>query len=265
MALNFNYEFINNEQTQSIILLHGFLSSKESMRELAEDLSDLRNVFLVDLPGFGKTMSTDSSYTMTDIAGGLVRLAADHGVHQFDVLGYSMGGRTALALTAVFSRHINKCILESASPGISDEVKKAERLEIDKARSELMISDYTEFLKFWQGMPLFDSQHRVSAADLNEQHANRLAQIPAEAADSLLKYGTGVQPSYWDALMHLENDFYLLAGEDDKKFVALAQTMSERLKNAKLDIVESAGHNVHLENYNTYIQRVREYLKEDNS
>ncbi|MGO1922792.1 MAG: 2-succinyl-6-hydroxy-2,4-cyclohexadiene-1-carboxylate synthase [Jeotgalicoccus sp.] len=263
--LNFNYELIDNKQPKTIMLLHGFLSSKESMRGIAEGLSDLRNVILVDLPGFGGTNSTLHDYCMEDIAGGLISIADRHGINTFDVLGYSMGGRTALALTAHFPARIEKCILESASPGITDNEKKAERLLIDQERSESIVKDYHEFLKFWQSMPLFQTQHYVDESLLKSQHEERLQQIPAEAADSLLKYGTGAQRSYWDDLSSLHNHFCLITGSEDKKFIGVAHSMSEVLKSAKLNIVENCGHNIHLENYEAYINLVREYLEEDNS
>ena len=263
--MNFNYEYLDRGKSQTILLLHGFLSSKESMRRVADGLKDIRNVMLVDLPGFGQTKSADIDYSMDTIADGLVSLMKHHDIHQFDVLGYSMGGRTALALTASYPKMINKCILESASPGIIDAEKRAERYKIDSERSNFIVKDYDAFLKFWQDMPLFNSQQRISPELLNAQHQERLTQQPKEAADSLLKYGTGVQRSYWEDLSQLDNDFYLIAGSDDEKFVAVAQSMSERLKSAKLNIVEHAGHNVHLENYHSYIKQVRDYLKEDNS
>lgn len=263
--LNFNYELLDNNQPKTIMLLHGFLSSKESMRATAEGLSDLRNVILVDLPGFGGTNSTSHDYRMEDIASGLISIAGRYGIESFDVLGYSMGGRTALALTAEFPEHIEKCILESASPGIADDGKKAERFLIDQERSELITGDYCEFLKFWQSMPLFETQQHIDESLLKAQHEERLQQIPAEAADSLLKYGTGVQRSYWNDLKRLHNKFYLITGSEDKKFIRVAETMSERLKNAKLNVVENCGHNIHLENYEAYINLVRKYLEEDNS
>ena len=86
-----------------------------------------------------------------------------------------------------------------------------------------------------------------------------------EVKNSLLKYGTGVQRSYWNDLSGLNNHFYLITGSEDKKFIKVAETMSERLKSAKLDIVENCGHNIHLENYEAYINLVRKYLEEDNS
>lgn len=263
--LNFNYELIDNSQDRTIMLLHGFLSSKESMRDIAEGLSDLRNVILVDLPGFGGTNSTEFDYRMEDIAAGLVNIAGSCQVKTFDVLGYSMGGRTALALTAHFPECIEKCILESASPGIPDDKKRAERLAVDTERSQFIVNDYEEFLVFWQRMPLFQTQQHMNQAALNAQHRERMQQIPAEAADSLLKYGTGVQRSYWNDLNDLTNDFYLITGSEDRKFSAIAESMSERLKSAKLGIVENCGHNVHLENLEVYINTVRKYLEEDNS
>lgn len=235
------------------------------MRDIANDIKDIRNVILVDLPGFGGTKSVAADYSMSDITAGLINIIDTLNLKTVDVLGYSMGGRVALALTSSYPNRIGKCILESASPGIKTGDAKLARLEVDKKRSELIVSDYDRFLKDWQAMPLFDTQKSVETPLLKAQHAERLAQIPAEVADSLLKYGTGVQQSYWSDLEQLQNNFCLIVGSEDEKFVKIAESMSERLKNAKLNVVENCGHNVHLEHYKKYINIISKYLEEDNS
>lgn len=263
--MNFNYEFINNKQQQTIMLLHGFLSSKESMRKIAEDLKGHRNVILVDLPGFGGTSSVAIEYSMEDITSQLIKITDELSQKKIDVFGYSMGGRVALALACSYPERIAKCILESASPGIQNADVKISRLEVDKKRGEFIVSNYEAFLKDWQSMPLFETQQRVDTSLLEAQHRERLEQQPDEAADSLLKYGTGVQASYWNELSKISNEVLLIVGSEDMKFVEIAESMSESLKNAKLNIVEDCGHNIHLENYQTYINLVLKYLEEDNS
>lgn len=263
--MNFKYEFINNNQQQTIMLLHGFLSSRESMRKIAEDLNGHRNVILVDLPGFGGTSSIAVEYSMEDITSQLIKITDALALKTIDVLGYSMGGRVALALTCSYPERIAKCILESASPGIQNKDAKRARLEVDKKRAGFIVSNYEVFLKEWQSMPLFETQQRVDTSLLKAQHRERLQQKPDEAADSLLKYGTGVQGSYWEELDKLSNEVCLIVGSEDKKFVRIAESMSESFKNAKLNIVEDCGHNIHLENYQAYINLVLKYLEEDNS
>ena len=45
-------------------------------------------------------------------------------------------------------------------------------------------------------------------------------------ANSLLGIGTGSQNSYWEALSSVPNPVYLLTGEYDAKFVAIAREMA---------------------------------------
>ena len=88
-----------------------------------------------------------------------------------------------------------------------------------------------------------------------------MSQDVHEAADSLLKYGTSVQPSYWSRLAELDFPVCLIVGEKDQKFVDIARSMSERMKGATLIIVESCGHNIHLENFKVFIELIRNRLK----
>lgn len=235
------------------------------MKGIAESLSDVRNVILVDLPGFGATKSVSISYTMVDIAHGLKNIIQELKLKQVDVFGYSMGGRTALAFEAIHPEYVDRLILESASAGIKDKASKRDRLKVDRRRHDKMIEDYPGFLRDWENLPLFNSQKNLEPHILASQKSERESLNPLEAADSLLKYGTGVQDSYWDDLEDINNPILLIVGEEDEKFVSIGKTMSQLVKSAKLEIVESCGHNIHLEAFDVFIEILKAYLQEEDS
>lgn len=52
-----------NKKPENVVLLHGVGGSALSFIEMIEPLSERANIFIVDLPGFGRSRSLDKTYT----------------------------------------------------------------------------------------------------------------------------------------------------------------------------------------------------------
>ena len=218
-----------------------------SMEGVAGELASHFNTLTVDLPGFGGTPSTGIDYGMEDIAEGLRRLLISLDIQKVDILGYSMGGRVALSFIAGHPEYVGRAVLESGSPGIASDEERESRRHTDAGRAARINEDFTAFIAGWEEMGLFSSQRTLPEKTQEQQRQNRLSQQPAEAADSLMKYGTGVQPSYWEKLGYIDRPVLLLAGAQDEKFIAVNSRMSQLLPDARLEIIDGAGHNIHME------------------
>jgi len=59
--------------------------------------------------------------------------------------------------------------------------------------------------------------------------------------------GQGTQPSNWERLGALTVPVLLIVGGLDTKYVDIAQRMAARIPDARVEIVEGAGHACHLE------------------
>ena len=96
----------------------------------------------------------------------------------------------------------------------------------------------------WAAQPLFavQSQQVATAA-----RADRLVNDPTALAATLRGIGTGVMTPLWDRLGALRMPVAVLAGERDRKFVALARQLVEALPRGSLTIVPGAGHALPLE------------------
>lgn len=256
-----NFYFENNNHSEAILLLHGFMSDSKSMKSIGHSLRDSYNILYVDLPGFGRSRSRKYDYGMRDVSHGLSGILERLKLDAVHVLGYSMGGRTALSFAVLFPEKVHSLILESTSPGLADAGKKEQRMVTDKKRAQKITEDYQKFLDEWERMGLFQSQKNLSAEAFTEQRKMREAQHPEEVADSLLKYGTGVQPSYWSGLQNLKMPVLLITGETDQKFVDINKKMADSIENAVLKIIDGAGHNIHLESAEKFDTIITEFLK----
>lgn len=244
------------------LLLHGFTGSSQSWDEgLVDGLaSSGRPPVLVDLPGHGRHVGDTDPRRFTlehvfeviaDAAGGQVA----------DLVGYSMGGRMALAYAATFPHRVGRLVLESASPGLATEVERTGRRASDDALAGRLVEGGIEaFVDFWEGLPLFESQGSVPAHVLARQRGRRLLNDPQSLAASLRGLGTGSQPSYWEVLPTLSVPTLLMVGESDARFVEIAREMVADIPDARLAVVAGAGHAVHLERPDAWLSEVTAFL-----
>lgn len=244
------------------LLLHGFTGSSQSWGEgLIDGLASIgRPPVLVDLPGHGRNVgdAEPGHFTVEHV----FELIADAaGGQVVDLVGYSMGGRMALAYAATFPHQVGRLVLESASPGLATEAGRIQRRASDDALAAGLVERGIEaFVDLWEGLPLFESQGSLSAHLLAAQRERRLLNEPQSLAACLRGLGTGRQPSYWELLPTVSVPALLMAGEADAKFVGIAEEMATSLPNARLVVVAGSGHAVHLERPDAWLSEVTAFL-----
>jgi pimeloyl-ACP methyl ester carboxylesterase len=101
-------------QGEPIVVLHGGFMNIPSMGPLLGALAQSRQVIAVELEGHGRTADLDRPLSYEQMAadvGGLIRKL---GLKQADVLGFSMGGATALRLAIDHPDLVRRLIVISA-------------------------------------------------------------------------------------------------------------------------------------------------------
>ncbi|WP_249871150.1 2-succinyl-6-hydroxy-2,4-cyclohexadiene-1-carboxylate synthase [Oceanobacillus saliphilus] len=243
-----------------VVMLHGFTGSSAAWKPFVDSWGSGYQLITVDLPGHGKTR-TPSPRSMADCCKDLFELFQSIDLGPFHLLGYSMGGRTALSYAILFQDSLRSLILESSSPGIADEEARKSRKENDEKLAERIEQcGISSFVDFWQDIPLFDSQKRLSADVQGSLRAERLSQSAEGLAQSLRMMGTGNQLSLWDRLHDFKKPVLLIAGELDEKFVAINKKMQKKLISCNLIICEDAGHAIHVEKPNTFGKMVKAFI-----
>ena len=246
-----------------IVFLHGFTGSTATWLNVVDMLGGEYKTVAVDLTGHGKTAVPKelSRYSMAEQIADLEALVDKLKLTSFTLVGYSMGGRVALAYAHRYPERVSSLILESASPGIKAESERLERKETDKKLSERIIRDgISLFVEFWENIALFNSQKRLSTETQNAVRAERLSQSATGLANSLIGMGTGSQPSYWGELHAINLPVLLITGEIDTKFVNIAQEMLEYLPLGKHRTIKDAGHAIHVEKPTLFATMVKEHI-----
>lgn len=258
-AAGLQYEMIG--RGEPVLLLHGFTGTGETWREICSYLTNYQCI-LVDLPGHGKTDSTISS--MKDCCSLLADLLDALKISKAHVIGYSMGGRTALSFAMYYPDYVASLILESASPGLKEEAARLERTEKDAKLAQRILDQGVEaFVNMWQELPLFATQKQQPDVIQKQVRDERLSQGKEGLAMSLHAMGTGAQPSWWEELPRLSKPTLLIAGEEDEKFVEINKMMQKEIQHAEFIIFPKAGHAVHVEKSRNFGKMVNVFLGEN--
>jgi 2-succinyl-6-hydroxy-2,4-cyclohexadiene-1-carboxylate synthase len=247
-----------------LVLLHGFTGSGQGMAEIAQSLERDYETIVLDLPGHGRSADlvradTDGFYECVD---DLVATLESAGHRQAHWLGYSMGARLALGCAVRHPGSVASLVLLGGRAGIADPIERAARCREDAvlaARVECV--GVETFVDEWLAQPMFASLRRRGARFLAEQRRQRLGNSARGLADSLRRLGPGAQPPLFDALPRVDVPVLLVAGELDRKFVALAHDLAGRLPRAEICEVAGAGHAAHLEQPEAFVHAVRDFLR----
>ena len=246
-----------------LLVLHGFTGDVESMESVSAGLCGDHRVVRLELVGHGRSDSPEDSslYSMTDCARQVAAAATALRLDKPHLLGYSMGGRAALAAAVARPDLFSSLVLVGATAGIGDA-----RLRDDRIRADGELADRIEregidrFVDEWMALPIFASQSRLGEDALSRARAQRLRNSERGLANSLRGMGAGAQTPLFDELKSVEMPVLLAVGDEDEKFTAIAAALEERLPDARTAIVPDAGHAVHLEAPVEFASIVRRFL-----
>lgn len=255
-----------------LMLLHGFMGSGEVFTPLLKRLKLFCNPVIVDLPGHGESGGGPNSekYRTEKLTESLHILLGRLDLAPLFLHGYSMGGRLALQYAIIHQRRLKGLILESSTPGIDQEVLRAERRELDEDRARQILTNYPAFLEQWHRLPLFQSGPRTPDEALTTRNRHRelyervmREQSPRTVAAVLRGFGTGSMPSLVHRLQDLYLPVCLLSGEADKKFCTVHTGMDRMLPDSRLRIIPRSGHRVHLDRPAHWATELETFINRD--
>jgi 2-succinyl-6-hydroxy-2,4-cyclohexadiene-1-carboxylate synthase len=261
-GISLNVETSGRDEGPALLLLHGFTRDARAWEPLLPCIDDYRTV-RVDLIGHGKSAApaNPARYSMQHAVEDLTALLHHLDIERTALLGYSLGGRVALHFAVESPQLLWALVVESASPGIEDDMERDARFASDLQLAASIETEGLEaFADRWQSQPLFASQRQLPPAVLDEQRRQRLDNSTTGLGNSLRGMGAGAQRWLFPELPHIDTPTLFLAGALDERYAALAPVMAAAVPGAEHHIIESAGHTVHLEQPEPYTALVTDFL-----
>ena len=249
-------------QGSSVVLLHGFTGAAESMAGLAARLRARHRVVRIDLVGHGRSDAPRelAAYTMQACTAQLAAASEAIAPHAHWI-GYSMGGRAALAFALRHPARVRSLLTVGASAGLRSAEQRAARIRDDEALADSIERDgLAEFVDRWMALPLFAGEARLGSAVRATARAQRLRNRPHGLANSLRGMGSGAQPALHDALARLAVPCCFAAGADDAKFRAIAAELAAIAARGEVRVVADAGHAAHLEAADAFAELALDFI-----
>ncbi len=235
---------------EAVMILHGFTGCAESMESVVPPLLEEYCVVRLELIGHGESDSPagGEAYTMRRCAAQIAEAARMLDLECPHLLGYSMGGRAAIAAAVANPRKFSSLVLVGATAGIADSSLRRERILADQALADrIERRGVPAFVEEWMALPIFASQSCLGAEALEKARLQRLRNRAVGLANSLRGMGAGAQEPLFGLLDRFAGPVLLVVGERDAKFREIAASLEAAFPDARTEVLEAAGHGAHLE------------------
>lgn len=258
------YQRWGDPERPPLVLLHGFMQSSTSWEPIAASLKLHFCVYAVDFIGHGLSdkSKNPARYTYEDMAASidyflrkvvcrpsdsaskpskrmspllksLRKSSGDCASEQSiraHVVGYSMGGRIALALMKTSCDVLASVILESCNLGCATDEEQQEAAKrnsawVNRIREEGM----EEFVNYWETLPLFETQKELGFDKI--LHFSRAANDPECMALCLEGAGKQAMPLSGETLTNIEK---AIASQRDETRSQTATTKQDETRSREI-------------------------------
>ena len=208
-AFTLSYEMVNPAQKQTILILHGWGSNKEIMKQaFSKKFIDFKHLY-VDMPGFGRS-DNEMILTTEEYAQIMQLFLDDLGVEPLIAMGHSFGGKVSTLLKTPI-------LVLLSSAGIVTEKPWSVKLKIAtvKALKPLGISKIRDLFK---SADVKDMSHEMYETFKNVVDEDFTEQFSQSQSKALLFWGKEdtATPLYTGELIASlipESQFYPLDGD----------------------------------------------------
>lgn len=247
------YININNHQIYyqklgrgpDLIMLHGWGNDVSSFWGVTELLKEDFKLWLVDLPGFGRSDTPKYPFNTADYANIVEELTHSNEIQNPTLLGHSLGGRIAIYLASHLKGvRLNKLILE-ASAGIKPKRDIFKTLIYPVAKLSHLIPNIFNLkeklrIMFYRSL----KSDYINAGDMKQTLKNIL------------------EEDLTDDLSKIKTETLLIWGEKDSTKEASLKNgkkMYQLIKNCRLEVLDDVGHFPHIEQPAKFAQLIKDF------
>jgi len=111
--MKLNYKTVG--EGYPLIILHGLFGSSDNWISIAKKLENKRKIYLLDQRNHGDSPHSEV-FTYENMASDLKEFVDDHKLTCFELMGHSMGGKTAMLFATQYPELVNKLIVVDIAP-----------------------------------------------------------------------------------------------------------------------------------------------------
>jgi esterase len=240
-----------------LLILHGLFGSGGNWRSVARELSVTHQVLCVDLRNHGASPWADSM-PYDEMAGDVLRMIEREKLRQPIVMGHSMGGKTAMALSLLHPQALSRLVLVDIAPvayadRLSPFAEAMRSIDMLAAGSRGEIQQRLAALVPEPGVVPFLMQNLVSRNSHFDWRIN-LAGI-AESIHQLSSFPSDLRGLQFTGPVNV-----IAGGRSDYVEHRDGRDFQPMFPKTKIDVIDSAGHWVHADDLPRFLALLRQVL-----
>ncbi len=254
--MNLAFDDIGDGKT--VVLLHAFPLSRAMWKpQIAALTSERCRLIIPDLRGFGETHDFSDINSMEDMSGDVAGLLDALKIERAVIIGLSMGGYVAFEFLKLLPEKIAALVFCDTHAGNDSEVTRSSRFEliekIQKEGADVLIDELLP--------KLISEDTKENKKELVESLEEMFRAADAKAAIAALR-GMAQRADNNHLLERISVPTQLIFGEEDKVTnLEMAYKMRDRIPNASLSVIESAGHYSNLEQPERFNSVLTNFIK----
>jgi N-formylmaleamate deformylase len=244
------------------VLAHGFSDDGLCWTPVAEALEEDYDVIMPDARGHGRSDAPESGYVLPEMAADLAGVIIGLGLHKAIVLGHSMGGATTLIMAGTYPDLPGAIIIEDAGErniqsGDDPAVEQRMRESLGRltALQNMSRDELIEHVR--SENPTWPEDELGPWADAKLRFNLRAVERMKGSVDD------------WEAIVSRITCPALLLTADPERGAIIDEDGEKRLRELipQLQVVrlDDAGHSVHREQFDQYMDAVRSFLAQGQS
>lgn len=241
-----------------LIILHGLFGSSDNWLSIAKELEGEYKVYLVDQRNHGSSPHSDD-FTYDAMAADLAGFMEEHNIEDPIVMGHSMGGKTAMQFALSYPDLLQKLIVVDIAPryykphhqaileGLQsiDEENLKSRSEADKALAKHV-------------QELGVRQFLLKNLGRNEQGGYEWKMNLPVISEKIENVGQAIEEN-----TSFEKPVLFINGATSGYLKERDEEMINKLfPQARIQTIEGAGHWVHAEKPEEFVEVVRSFIKD---
>jgi len=240
-----------------LIILHGLFGSLENWNGIARELSAKFEVHIIDQRNHGKSFH-NNEHTYPAMSLDLKKYINIHGIYKPNLLGHSMGGKTAMQFALDNKNTLNKLIIADISPKkYESNHKNLIKLLFELSSSSMPNRNYVKNI--------------LKDGELDNNTINFLLKNLYWINEKELKFRFNIKAiySFQNHLMDFQSSnktwmgkCYFLRGENSDYIKESDKLIiKEFFPNFRIQKINQAGHWLHFDNKESFLKTINEILK----
>lgn len=240
-----NIYFQKTGKGKVLIMLHGWGQDVSTFWGVVQLLKDKYTIYLIDLPGFGRSDSPKNPYTIYDYSELIKEFILKEKLNKPIVLGHSFGGRVAIKLFSSYPKLVDKLVLED-SAGIRSKT------------GFLKILVYVSVKIFHYLIPnIFNLKDRI-----RYKFYKKLGLDYINAGILIDTFKNILNEDLSGDLKKIDAETLLIWGEKDptgETSLKNGKKMYQLINNSRIEVFEGVGHFPHLEKPEKFAYYVKDF------